>query len=121
MDLNNFTEKEKEVIRWYLEEIWGWFIWNIYSKVDELGEWFNDDEWDYSKAISWTIEKLNSFKGEFNNYIKNLKSIYKALNVDITVTSPFTPWEFIKKTEELSNKLSELIDCTLDYFYLLKE
>ncbi len=121
MDLINFTEKEKGVIRWYLEEIWGWFLWSVYSKVDELGEWFNDDEWDYSNAISWTIEKLNSLKGEFNNYIKNIKTIYKALNVDITVTSPYTPWEFIKKTEELSNKLSELIDCTLDYFYLLKE
>jgi hypothetical protein len=37
------------------------------------------------------IEKLNSLKDKFNNYIKNIQTVYKTLNVDISDTSPYTP------------------------------
>ena len=107
MDENNLSEKEKKVIRDYVNELESW----LYNNLNNLFLYIEDEEeTDVIKNIKIAIDSLNEIKKIYIKYNSDLKKIYEQLNVDLSDTTPYTPWEKFKKLEEFNEAFFNIIE-----------
>ena len=120
MTQNNLSEKEKEVVRNYVDELWKW----LYEKVQETVDFIHNgdtEEEDWLKALDNAVEVFSTVKKDFNKHISDYENLYKTLNIDILDVSPYTPWEKLLEMKKLNDAMIKLIDRTVDFTSFIKE
>lgn len=116
---NNLSEKEKEVIRLYVDELEKWFYEKIDHAFDSLAE---DDEWqNYLSILDNSLKTFDTIKKDFNKYLSDYKNLYETLNVDISDISPYTPGEKYIEMKKLITSLTKVIDNSIEMLNFVKE
>ena len=116
---NNLSEKEKEVVREYMKELNEWLVSKIDEALEYLYEW--EDEEDLMTTINKAEEKFKSIKKDFNKYISDYINLYETLNVDLSDTSPYTPWEKLLELKKLINSVNIVLDWGKEMISLAKD
>lgn len=116
---NNLSEKEKEVIRTYVDELENWF----YEKIGHAFDFISDeDEEQYTLSVlDNSLETFETIKKDFKKYLSDTKNLYETLNVDMSDTSPYTPGEKYLKMQEFKVSFLNVINHSSEMINFVKE